>query len=142
MGDRCYLEITYKREDAELVCMHLELDIPDGDNPIITEQIEEANHAIFTEREALAADGIMFHGFHCSGGEYPAAEFAACDGELLDADTTTSTGLVIGVNIKEDGKLEPNPQELAHVQRYVDKDRHVRAEFERIEKAWKDGGGQ
>ena len=113
MGDRCYLEMTLRREDLPRFAEHVDAspnekwwdaedDLEDHPN-LITVRIYEANYAWYDERRKAAEAGIPFFGTHGEGGEYGSFAFAAIDGELEEAPLSHDGDLIISV----DENLQP-----------------------------------
>lgn len=117
MGDRCWLCMTFRKEDENAI-------VEDLGDPWYDELsnegdswrevcVNEANYALFDQRKALAKSGVCFLGFHGGGGEYGPALFASFDGEHADVPAIDG---VAAVRVDEDGT--PNHQELRDVWRY------------------------
>ena len=116
MGDRCYLEITYRKDDHAAFQKILGYkDCGKWHDGVIQENdtwihvfAEEANYGLMTDRETIAQDGIPFFGWHGSGGDYETCLFAAANGEMAD---------VVGsdeeprVRLMEDGSIDPKELE-------------------------------
>ena len=80
MGDRCYLVLMCRAEDAEKIAEHLGGSVDDETSVVV----EEANYALFDEREELADQGYAFYGNHSTGSDYGHHVFAASEGEMID----------------------------------------------------------
>jgi len=111
MGDRCYLEITFRKEDREKVIEHLDQfdEEDDKNNNTITAIIYESNYSQHDDRQKLAQDKIAFYGGHGSGGNYPEGVFAAYNGEHID---TQAIDGFPGVRVREEG-VDQGDVELA-----------------------------
>lgn len=123
MGDRCYLEITYRKDQHSIFQKQLQYnsnyDWHDGvmgqTDTWVHVCVDEANYGLMSDREALNKQGIPFYGWHTPGGDYEACVFAAVDGELSD---------VIGkdegphARLNEDGSIHPT--DLKDGMRYYD----------------------
>ena len=134
MGDRCYLEITLRREDLYRFGAHLdanpgeewwdhldeEKDLPGT----VTASVYEANYAWYDERCAAAEGGIDFHGWHAEGGEYGPYEFASFKGKHQEAERNHDGDMVVAV----DRNLKPIVG-IARLREYVRMRRNVRASF-------------
>ena len=95
MGDRTYLSFRFRREDAAAVYEEM----IGGKTDSIEDQFEEedymlrhedhdANYGALDERLKLAERGVVFEGFHHSGGCYGASLFVGINGKLIQADST------------------------------------------------------
>ena len=88
MGDRCYLEITYRKQDEEhftdVLCDTWYDTVIDETEFHQTVCAGEANYGLYEERQCLAKNGVCFVGWHGPGGEYGEAVFAAFGGEWAD----------------------------------------------------------
>jgi hypothetical protein len=87
MSDTCYSELRCRRIDQE----RFEDEGFGTDNYYqclckgklyIEMYDDQCNYGAQTQLQALAAEGIPFYGSHGSGDEYPAAVYAAADGEI------------------------------------------------------------
>ena len=138
MGDRCYLEITLRREDLSRFAPHIDaapeekwwdsLD-EEADRPeIVTASVYEANYAWYDERCTAAKEGIDFHGWHAEGGEYGPYEFVSFRGKHLEAERNHDGELVIAV----DENLKPL-NSVAHLRKYVRTLKKVKAAFAKVQ---------
>lgn len=123
MGDRCYLEMTYRKDDHAAVQKLFGYDQEQDwyDDVVVQNDtwlhvtLGEANYGLMSAREQIALDGVAFFGWHSSGGDYEACVFASADGELAD---------VIGVaecphvGLNEDGSTRH--KELKNGMRYYE----------------------
>ena len=92
MGDRCYLRIKVRRQDAKLwaqvtdeedIAEWLDLDEPDdGESKTLEGSIDEVNYGWTDELTKAAELGCVFEGRHEEGGEYEAEEFGGIGGVL------------------------------------------------------------
>ncbi len=92
MGDRCYMEVRCRREDAPLF-EELGFTIQDDEPlpPIVRLVDEEANYAHFGE----LPENVPWLGESGSGGCYNGAQYA-CDGvELLQVDETQEGDIIV-----------------------------------------------
>ena len=125
MGDRCWLSITFRREDAEVVDMELDIGILThdyDDHPDWQEvRVEEANYGFYLDRERLADLGIVFFGRHGSGSEYGEAVFCSIDGESHDVpslhDIANIAEPCVAVRAHD---RKPCPEGLAEVAAFYD----------------------
>ena len=93
MGDRCYLRIKVRRQDAKLwaevtdeeeIADWLGLDeLDDGESKTLEGSIDEANYGWVDELTKAAKLGCVFEGRHEAGCEYDAEEFGAIGGKLF-----------------------------------------------------------
>ncbi len=94
MGDRCWLSIEVKEGDltkfeAEFLklkndswqnhALFCEYNTVDGVTTCIE---EEANYGYYSELESIAKTGVLFRGYHTSGGDYGEMSLAS-DGENI-----------------------------------------------------------
>ena len=96
MGDRTAVYITCRKTDAQKVCEimigsyakdygpDMETDVgPDA----VQMEFSEMNYAACDQIQEMVKAKIVFHGYHCAGGNYGACVFA-CDGkELVECST-------------------------------------------------------
>lgn len=120
MGDRCYMTITFRKEDRKKVIEHMEeFDEEDDSNKnTITGTMYEANYGMYTERQDLANDDIAFHGNHGAGGDYPEAVFASCGKDY--ADTHAIDGFP-AVRVREEGADASDMEEAKKYYRVIKK---------------------
>jgi hypothetical protein len=108
MGDRCFLEMTIRREDLPKFARHVDAK-PDEEwwddlhdhpsNPrLVSVSVNEANYGWLDERQEAAEAGIPFFGSHDEGGCYGGYAFAAMDGEMNEAPLNHDGYLVIAVD--------------------------------------------
>ena len=127
MGDRCYMEVTVRKTDAPKFEEILGLKgtgVPQTFSiytvaEAVSYVVEESNYGDHEPRMEAAEAGCAFIGFHTSGHEYPACEFAAADGVMVEALTDTDSGLLVPIDV-ENGRAVVQPHILADVQRYLD----------------------
>ncbi len=113
MGDRCYLEITYRKDDHPAFqkilgwkdSMKWYDDVLEQNDTWIHVYADEVNYGLMSEREAIAQDGIPFFGWHGAGGDYECCLFAAADGEMADVVGTEERPRV---GLREDGSIDPS----------------------------------
>ena len=93
MGDRCWLQIRVRKQDAEKYDEAFGWgpkftdwlsEIQEETEHTLTGQIDEANYGCQDQLSKAAALGCVFHGSHGEGGCYGAAEFAGIDGEYFE----------------------------------------------------------
>jgi len=77
MGDRAYVRITCRREDAERF-QQLGFVEDDSESDIAVSMVDDqANYAHYSALTALAKAGVVFFGWHDAGGEYDGSMFAS-----------------------------------------------------------------
>ena len=105
MGDRAYVRITCRREDAERF-QQLGFVEDDSESDIAVSMVDdEANYAHYSALTALAKAGIVFFGWHDAGGEYDGSMFASDGtGEYHDVLSTPNELLVLA-RVKPDGSI-------------------------------------
>jgi hypothetical protein len=105
MGDRAYVRITCRREDAERF-QQLGFVEDDSESDIAVSMVDdEANYAHYSALTALAKAGIVFFGWHDAGGEYDGSMFASDGtGEYHDVLSTPNEPLVLA-RVKPDGSI-------------------------------------
>jgi hypothetical protein len=77
MGDRCWVDVTLRREDADKF-LDAVMHAPDGrdeDGPTVTLSFPEANYGMGQPLEVAAAAKIEFYGSHTRGDSYGPNEF-------------------------------------------------------------------
>jgi hypothetical protein len=98
MGDRCDLWLTYRKEDQSKIEHILGTEFwttVESEGPAWKSvYIDQANYALFEERDAIADRGACFFGEHNRGDDYPASVFAAVDGEHADVPTVLEEPVV------------------------------------------------
>lgn len=77
MGDRCWLEVTVRKEQAErfLRCVSTHYEVEREDGVSITFSFPEANYGMGSELEQASVAGCQFYGEHARGSAYGAYEF-------------------------------------------------------------------
>ena len=136
MGDRCYLEITLRREDLSRFAPHIDataeegwwdrLDEDDANPGIVTASVYEANYAWYDERMNAAKADIPFYGYHAEGGEYGSYAFASWAGKLHEAPLSHEGDLVLAV----DESLKPiSAKARRHLRQYVGALKQIKADF-------------
>lgn len=88
MGDRCYLEITLKRSDLQRFYEATGTKADDwslvGSEIAITQlNMDEANYALGNALSDAAGKGIVFHGWHGAGNNYPKETFVTYDNTVM-----------------------------------------------------------
>lgn len=87
MGDRCYLQITFRESDRETVGRIMgTFDTEDcNENETVTADQLEVNYGALREREELAMAGVPFEGYHdgCAGA-YSEHCFASAGGVMVE----------------------------------------------------------
>lgn len=131
MGDRCYLQITLRREDLDRFgeagglgpdWWDEELDEPaEG---IVEVAVCEANYACIDAREAAAEARVPFFGAHDAGDEYAGCAFASVDGEHVEV-YTDPDGLICA-QLDEEMRLLTG---LEYIRAYLDRLAAVRRLF-------------
>lgn len=105
MGDRAYVRITCRREDAE---RFQQLGFVEGDfesDIAISMVDDEANYAHYSALTALAKAGIVFFGWHDPGCEYDGWMFASDGaGEYHEVLSAPNEPLAL-VRAKPDGTI-------------------------------------
>lgn len=136
MGDRCYLEITLRREDLSRFAPHIDaapdeewwdhLDEEQDRPEIVTASVYEANYAWYDERMNAAKADIPFHGYHAEGGEYGSYAFASWAGKLHEAPLSHEGDLVLAV----DENLKPiSAAARRQLRQYVAALKEIKASF-------------
>lgn len=105
MGDRAYVRITCRREDAERF-EQLGFVEDDSESDIAVSMVDdEANYAHYSALTALAKAGIVFFGWHDAGSEYDGSMFASDGaGEYHEVLSTPNEPLAL-VRAKPDGTI-------------------------------------
>jgi hypothetical protein len=134
MGDRCYIEITLRRDDLRRFGEHIyagmdeswwdDLTEDEAQPDIVTVSAYEANYAWFNERAEAAKAGISFFGQHAQGDEYGAYAFASWHGELHEAPLDRNGNIIVAV----DDNLDPIG-DIQHLLKYVAIRNTVQAAF-------------
>ena len=136
MGDRCYLEITLRREDLCRFAPHIDatpeeewwdrLDEEEDRPGVVTVSVYEANYAWYDERMNAAKADIPFHGYHAEGGEYGSYAFASRAGKLHEAPLSHEGDLVLAV----DENLKPiSAKARRQLRQYVAALKEIKASF-------------
>ena len=134
MGDRCFIEITMRREDLSRFGAHVHAEpgaewwdrIVDDNPDTATVSVLEANYGWYDERVEAASAGIPFYGTHSEGGEYGPYAFASWKGIHREAPLDCDGDMVVPVG--ED--LKPL-YGLSRIRKYLAVLRKVRAELAR-----------
>ena len=127
MGDRCYVEITVRRQD---LAKWENLGYTDGDSELVnTGEVKsyvsmydsERNYGVNHDTDDVVSGCPMF-GSHSSGGDYGAYLFA-WDGETFKQIETNHDGeLLVKVNPSNG---QPSEYDLAHVRSFLEFSRKV-----------------
>lgn len=126
MGDRCYLEITVRKQDHAKFKKAFECSQPNvwtarfqqtlRDRPgTLDLMVDEANYAYTNQLDRAAKAGAVFVGIHGNGGNYDSGAFAGIGGHLLEWDTTRDGEFVLRV----DDQGDPDPDEQAVFVSYI-----------------------
>lgn len=105
MGDRAYIRLTCRREDAgRFEQIGFVEDCIEGE--FATSMVdEEANYAHYSELTELAKANVVFCGWHDAGGGYDGAMFASGgDGQYCDVLSTSQESLPL-VRVNPDGAI-------------------------------------
>ena len=116
MGDRAYVQITCRRDDAErFVALGFVED--DAESDIAVSMVDiEANYAHYSALIELAKQGIPFFGWHDAGCEYDGSMFASDGtGEYHEVLGTPNESLAL-VRVKPDGSIVAD--DLGRAQHY------------------------
>jgi hypothetical protein len=105
MGDRAYVRITCRREDAERF-QQLGFVEDDSESDIAASMVDdEANYAHYSALTALAKAGIVFFGWHDAAGEYDGSMFASDGaGEYHEVLSTPNEPFALA-RVKPDGSI-------------------------------------
>ena len=105
MGDRAYVRITCRREDAERF-EEIGFVEDDAESDVAVSMVDnEANYANYSALTALAKAGIVFFGWHDAGCEYDGSIFASDgSGEYREVLSTPNESLAL-VRVKPDGTI-------------------------------------
>ena len=136
MGDRCFLEITLRREDLSRFAEHVNaapeeewwdyLTEEEECPGVVTASVYEANYAWYDERMNAAKVDIPFHGYHAEGGEYGSYAFASWAGKLHEAPLSHEGDLVLAV----DENLKPiTAKARRHLRQYVAALKKIKSDF-------------
>ena len=136
MGDRCYLEITLRREDLSRFAPHIDaaaeekwwdnLDEEEGHPDVVTASVYEANYAWYDERMNAAKADIPFYGYYAEGVEYGSYTFASWAGKLHEAPLSHEGDLVLAV----DENLKPiSAAARRQLRQYVVDLKEIKASF-------------
>jgi hypothetical protein len=105
MGDRAYVRLTCRQEDAgRFEQIGFVEDRTEGELAVSMVD-EEANYAHYSELTELAKAHVVFCGWHDAGGDYDGAMFASGgDGQYHEALSTSHESLPL-VRVKPDGSI-------------------------------------
>jgi hypothetical protein len=114
MGDRCYMQVTCRRQDrARFEELGFEPEFEDSkDSPLITLADEEANYAHYND---MPVD-IPYYGSNGSGGDYGPG-FIACDGSRFAEVTGTQDGFVVQWDYETQ---QPTPKSVEEIRHYIE----------------------
>jgi len=131
VGDRAYVRITCRREDAEQF-PQLGFIEDDSESDIAVSMVDdEANYAHYSALTALAKAGTVFFGWHDAGGEYDGSMFASDGtGEYHEVLSTPNEPLVLA-RVKPDGSIAEG--DLDRARRYYAALAGARAELGIVE---------
>lgn len=121
MGDRCYLEITYKKADEpkfkEAFSMRqFPEEVISDEDGVIVAAFEEVNYACSLELSKANTAGLAFTGYHSAGDTYGAQRFAAYGGKIAYVDSNSNSELMVVV---DEDTGEPSETEMLMVQEYM-----------------------
>jgi hypothetical protein len=105
MGDRAYVRITCRREDAERF-EEIGFVEDDAESDVAVSMVDnEANYADYSALTALAKAGIVSFGWHDAGCEYDGSMFASDgSGEYREVLSTPNESIAL-VRVKADGTI-------------------------------------
>lgn len=130
MGDRCHMEVHVRKSDAAKFEELLDLEgygRPSDDTPgAMHYEIDESNYGQHFERQKAAEAGCVFSGWHGSGGEYSAMQFAAADGKMEEVEAADGC-MLAPVTVDDAGKVRLMDGALEDIQRYLDLDKRALA---------------
>ena len=126
MGDRCYMQVTCRRQDIPVFdALGFHLDFEQApDCPIVELIDEEANYA---HADALPTD-IPFTAWHCAGDNYGDGRIA-CDGERYAEVGANGDGFVVAWDYETN---QPTPQSLAAIRDYLAIHQTVQEQFKTL----------
>jgi len=105
MGDRAYVRITCRREDAERFRELGFVEVDAEDKIAVSMVDDEANYAHYGALNALAKAGVVYFGWHEPGCEYDGSMFASDGtGEYHEVLSTPNEPLAL-VRVKPDGSI-------------------------------------
>ena len=84
MGDRCWISITFRKEDQKKFEEEFYFETLDEDGNALIGQEFEINYAGFDRRERLAEVSLTFYGYHGAGGNYGECAFACYKGKHVE----------------------------------------------------------
>lgn len=84
MGDRCYVEVTLRKEDKDGFIAIFGDPEDEGDTGefVVTLGFPEVNYGGGSELEEAREAGIQFYGWHSAGSSYDAAKFYTAEGTV------------------------------------------------------------
>ena len=98
MGDRCYLQITVRKEDEKAFLSVVGRNAADEreENDLnVTLTFEQANYGFGNDLDEFASLGFEFYGWHGQGSSYDSAEFFSHDNKARWIYTGCDGGYVI-----------------------------------------------
>jgi hypothetical protein len=114
MSDRCYISITVEAAKAavfkQIVFGGEDVETEDTTDLAVTLVDYEANYALYDELVEAAKNGILFYGYHGSGGEYGAGYFFS-KGGLYNEWEISSSNNGYCVVVDENGIIPQEEQE-------------------------------
>jgi len=120
MGDRCYLQMTLRRDDYEKhdLSDYFSEGVVGKNDGLMTVAEWEANWTYESELEEWAKLNIPFYGYHGPGENYGPSVFAS-DGKGHYAEAeTNSDGHLIGV-VNDDGSIDKGYKKIIETYRSV-----------------------
>lgn len=134
MGDRCWLEMTFRKEDLSKVKQCFDGPFWDEEHqqqedPFFHVSGCECNYALINEREALAEEGVIFTGRHAAGGDYGAYAFVSVGGEHVEVNTDVNGS--ISAHVDED-TFEIPWMEMKNIKHYVELKKKAEAYLQEI----------
>jgi len=84
MGDRCWVSMTFRKEDQKKFEEEFYFETLDEDNGVLDGQEFEVNYGGYDERERLSEVGLTFYGHHGAGGDYGECAFACYKGKQIE----------------------------------------------------------
>jgi len=120
MGDRCWIEITFREKDEDKIKEILGdfWDEVEVDNGVVTAIAYEANYGLFDEREEFAKAGLTFYGNHGAGNNYGDIAFACHKGKHAEINADFNSGPVVAMNI-ETGEISKTNLDIFYNYRRV-----------------------
>jgi len=131
MGDRCWIQMTFRKEDQakfEQILGDCWDDIVE-ENGIITANAYDANYGFYSEREELAKAGLTFDGQHGAGGNYGDGIFACHKGKHAEINADSNGNSMIAIDI-ETGEISKTDLDIFYNYRrvYLDAKKYIEGE--------------